>query len=90
MATIEKELRITNVLGLHGRASARLAETACRFAAEVRLLRDGEEVDAKSILDVMSVACVQGSVLTVRATGPDAGAAVAAIEALVADKFGEE
>ncbi|MDH5298943.1 MAG: HPr family phosphocarrier protein, partial [Desulfobulbaceae bacterium] len=58
METVARELRIGNVLGLHGRASARLVETASRFAADVRLVKEGEVVDAKSILDVMSVACV--------------------------------
>jgi len=90
MEILEKKLRISNVLGLHGRASASLVETASRFAADIRLVRDGEEVDAKSILDVMSIACVRGSVVTVRAKGVDAEAALTAIEILVRNKFGEE
>lgn len=90
MAVIEKELRISNALGLHGRASAKLAETASRFASDIRLLGEAGEVDAKSILDVMSVACGRGAVVKVRAVGPDAEAAVMAIEALVRNKFDEE
>ena len=87
---LEKEFRISNRYGLHGRASAKLVETARQFEADVRLVRDGEAVDCKSILDVLTLACVQGTPVTIRIEGRDAKAAMAALEKLVDDKFEEE
>jgi len=88
--SVEKELRITNKFGLHGRASARLVETARKYKADIRLVRDGNEVDCKSILDVMTMACTQGTPVTIRARGEDAEAALADLEQLMHNKFGEE
>lgn len=87
---VEKEFRIGNCYGLHGRTSARLVETARRFAADVWLIRDGEAVDCKSILDVLTLACGQGTPVTIRIEGRDAHAAMAALEQLVENKFDEE
>ncbi|MEW6593584.1 MAG: HPr family phosphocarrier protein [Thermodesulfobacteriota bacterium] len=87
---MEKEFRIGNRYGLHGRTSARLVETARRFEADVRLIREGEAVDCKSILDVLTLACVQGTPVTIRIEGRDARAAMDALEQLVANKFDEE
>jgi phosphocarrier protein HPr len=87
---IEKKVKIPNKLGLHGRASARLVEVAAQFSAEIRLLRDETEADCKSILDVLSTACTQGTTVTIRAEGEDAAEAIAALEKLLEDKFGEE
>lgn len=84
------ELTVTNKLGLHARASAKLTQVASRFAAEVWLTRNGRRVNAKSIMGVMMLAAGRGAALTVEAEGEDAEAALAAIRALVADKFGEE
>ncbi len=88
--TIEKELRITNKFGLHGRASARLVETARKYKADIFLVRDNNEVDCKSILDVMTMACTQGTPVTIRARGEDAEEALADLEELMHNKFGEE
>ncbi|MEW6500729.1 MAG: HPr family phosphocarrier protein, partial [Thermodesulfobacteriota bacterium] len=63
---LEREFRIGNRCGLHGRPSARLVETARRFEADVRLIRAGEAVDCKSILDVLTLACGQGTPVTIR------------------------
>lgn len=90
MAVCEKELVVANTFGLHGRASALLVETAKRFTADIRLSRDGMEADCKSVLDVMSLACGKGTSITIKAAGEDAEAALAALTALVAGKFGEE
>ncbi|HSR35960.1 MAG TPA: HPr family phosphocarrier protein [Desulfurivibrionaceae bacterium] len=87
---MEKEFRIGNRYGLHGRTSARLVETARRFEADVRLIRDGEAVDCKSILDVLTLACGQGTPVTIRIEGPDARVAMAALEQLVENRFDEE
>jgi len=90
METIERTFRITSIHGLHGRTSARLVETARRFASEIRLIRDGMEADGKNILDVMTLACVRNTPVTVRVRGEDAPRAMAAIEQLVRENFGEE
>ncbi|HSG75541.1 MAG TPA: HPr family phosphocarrier protein [Burkholderiales bacterium] len=83
------ELTVTNKLGLHARASAKLTQVASRFAAEVWLTRNGRRVNAKSIMGVMMLAAGRGAALTVEAEGADAEAALAAIRELVAGKFGE-
>lgn len=90
MAVIEKRVIIPNKLGLHGRASAKLVEAAAQFSSDIRLLRDETEADCKSILDVLSAACTQGTGVTIRADGEDAAEAIVALEKLLEDKFGEE
>jgi len=84
------ELTVTNKLGLHARASAKLTQVASRFAAEIWLTRNDRRVNAKSIMGVMMLAAGRGAALTVEAEGADAEAALAAIRELIADKFGEE
>ena len=83
------ELTVTNKLGLHARASAKLTQVASQFAAEVWLTRNGRRVNAKSIMGVMMLAAGRGAALTVEAEGEDAEDALAAIRELLADKFGE-
>lgn len=90
MAGLARRLVIENSRGLHGRASGRLVETAKAFSADIRLEREGNSADCKSILDVMAMACCQGSEITVRAVGGDARQALDAIEELIRAKFGEE
>ena len=83
------ELTIVNKLGLHARASARLTQVASGFQSEVWLSRSGRRVNAKSIMGVMMLAAGKGTSITVEAEGADAEAALAAIRALIADRFGE-
>ena len=83
------ELTIVNKLGLHARASAKLTQVANSFRSEVWLTRNGRRVNAKSIMGVMMLAAGKGATLTVEAEGADAEQALAAIRALIADKFGE-
>ncbi|MEW6289632.1 MAG: HPr family phosphocarrier protein [Thermodesulfobacteriota bacterium] len=90
MPECRKELVIANTFGLHGRAAAMLVETAKRFDADIRLIRDEVEADCKSILDVMSMACIKGTPIAIKAAGEDAEAALAALASLIVDKFGEE
>jgi len=80
---------IDNKLGLHARASAKLTELASRFQSEVWLSRSGRRVNAKSIMGVMMLAAGKGSTVTIETEGADAEAALTAIRALIADKFGE-
>ncbi len=85
----ERRLRIQNKLGLHARASAKLATEAGRFASDVWLAKGDIEVNAKSIMGIMMLAAAKGSELTLRAEGPDAEQALDAIETLVNERFGE-
>ncbi len=90
VTVVDKTLEITNRLGLHARAAALLVQTASRFVAKITVSKDGQEVDGKSILGLMMLAAAQGSQIQVRAEGPDAQEAMAAIEELVGQKFYED
>jgi phosphocarrier protein HPr len=83
-------VRIANKKGLHARASAKVVEAAARFQSRVTIARDGQTVDARSIMGLMMLAASEGSEITIEAEGPDAAAALAAIIALAEAKFGEE
>jgi phosphocarrier protein len=87
---IETEVEIVNRLGLHARAAAKLVHLTGRFTSQVRLAKDGEEVDAKSILGILLLAAAQGSRVWLKCDGEDEEAAVQAITELIADGFGEE
>ena len=82
--------RITNKRGLHARASAKIVEAAARFESEIMVARDGQSVNARSIMGLMMLAASQGSEVEVSAQGPDSGEALTAILALIEAKFGEE
>jgi phosphocarrier protein len=86
---VERELEIVNALGLHARAAAKLVHVASGFRSRVLVVAQGEEVDAKSILGLLLLAAPLGSRLLVRCDGPDEQAAIDAVTALVADRFGE-
>lgn len=86
---IERDLEITNRLGLHARAAAKLVNTTGGFRSQVTLERDGEQVDGKSILGILLLAAAQGTRLTVRCEGEDEAAAMAAVSDLVERKFDE-
>ena len=87
---LTREVQILNQLGLHARASAKLTQTAGRFAAEIWLARDGRRVNGKSIMGVMMLAAAKGTTLKLEVDGPDEEEAMAALTTLIADKFGEE
>ena len=84
-----EQVMITNKLGLHARAAAKLVHTASGFTSEIFIGTENEEVNAKSILGILTLAATKGTPLVVRAEGADEQAAVDAIAALFADKFGE-
>jgi len=86
---VRREVVVHNKLGLHARAAAKLVKLASGFASDVRLRRGEREVDAKSIMGVMMLAAGQGARLDIEARGEDAEEAVASLEALIADRFGE-
>jgi phosphocarrier protein HPr len=87
---IVRVMRIVNEKGLHARASAKFVQTVEKFDADVRVSRGGETVGGTSIMGLMSLAAARGTDITVEATGADAQAAIDAIEALVAGRFGED
>jgi len=86
----EREFDILNRLGLHARAAAQLVRLANGFASEIRIAKDGMEVNGKSIMGVLMLAAPKDTKILVRASGTDAEEAVAAIGELIAGKFGEE
>lgn len=87
---IEKETEIVNRLGLHARAAAKLVHTAGNFQSRVTVEKDGEEVDAKSILGVLLLAAAQGSQVTIRCDGADEQEAMRAVTDLISNRFDEE
>jgi len=87
---IVRVMRIVNEKGLHARASAKFVQTVEKFDADVRVSRGGETVGGTSIMGLMSLAAARGTDITVEVTGADAQAAIDAIEALVAGRFGED
>jgi len=86
---IRSTATISNKLGLHARASAKLTKLAGGFQCEVHLSRNGRRINAKSIMGVMMLAAGQGSEVEVETDGPDEQAAMDALLALINDKFGE-
>jgi len=81
---------ITNKLGLHARAAAKLVEAAARFQSRIQVKKDSESVDARSILGLMMLNARPGTQIEVIADGPDAPEAMHAILALIEAKFGED
>ena len=87
---MERELEIRNRLGLHARAAAKFVQTASRFKSSVKIRKNGEEVDGKSILGILLLAASQGTRLVVAVSGEDEADALAAVEDLVTRRFDEE
>ena len=85
-----RQITIRNKLGLHARAAAKLVSCASRFLSDVTLARDGQRVNGKSIMGVMMLAASQGSTIEIEVSGEDEAEALAAIEQLINDRFGEE
>ncbi|MDR0635438.1 MAG: HPr family phosphocarrier protein [Azoarcus sp.] len=84
------EVTIINKLGLHARASAKLARLADNFAADVWLERNGRRVSAKSIMGLMMLAASRGTSIVIETEGGDADEALAKIVELIANRFDEE
>ncbi len=90
MTTLTRELPITNERGLHARASAKFVKSAEGFDATVTVSKDGQSVPGTSIMGLMMLAASKGTSVTVEISGPQAEAAMNALEALVAAKFDED
>jgi phosphocarrier protein len=87
---VRKELTIRNKLGLHARAAAKIVQTSTQFQSRIRMIKNGREADAKSMLDILTLSCPQGTRIELRAEGKDAAEALAALGILFDNKFGEE
>lgn len=87
---IEKEVPITNRLGLHARPAAMFVRIASRYRSEVWVSKEGELVNGKSIMGLMMLAAGQGSKLKIRCEGPDADKAMEDLEALIKAGFNED
>jgi phosphocarrier protein HPr len=86
---MKQDIEIINKLGLHARASSKLTQTASQFQSEIWIERNGRKVNAKSIMGVMMLAAGMGSVISLEANGTDEMEALAALQALINDYFGE-
>ncbi|HET9513697.1 MAG TPA: HPr family phosphocarrier protein [Gemmatimonadales bacterium] len=86
---IERAVKVMNSLGLHARPAAQLVRLASTFQSQIELVKDDMVVNAKSIMGVMMLAAECGSTIQIRASGDDAEQALAALEKLVTDGFGE-
>jgi phosphocarrier protein len=80
---------IVNVLGLHARAATKLVQLASKFPCDVEIARDDQTANGKSVMGVLLLCGSRGTVVDVRATGERAAECVAAIGALIVNKFGE-
>lgn len=87
---ISKTYLIKNKFGLHARPSASFVQTASRFHSEIKVEKDGQVADGKSIMDLMMLAAAQGTYITVRANGEDALEALDALGILIEGRFGED
>jgi phosphocarrier protein len=85
----EREAKIINKLGIHARPAAEIVKTAGKYKSNIIIMRDDLEVNAKSIMGVMMLAAECGAVVVLRAIGDDAEAALDALAAVIANKFGE-
>jgi len=87
---IKKEIKIINELGIHARPAGMIANTSARFACDIKIVKDKMEVNAKSIMGIMTLAAGKGSVITIITNGVDEAQALAAIVDLFSRKFDEE
>ncbi|CAN5183737.1 HPr family phosphocarrier protein [soil metagenome] len=88
--TLSRDITIINKRGLHARASAKFVQCAERYDAAISVSKDQSTVGGTSIMGLMMLGAGPGSVIHVTAEGPEADAALAALSALIADRFGED
>ena len=86
----KKELLIENKLGLHARAAAQIVKSASAYSSKIVLSKDNIEVDGKSIMGIMMLAAAKGSNVMLQVHGDDEDQALAGLERLFKDKFGEK
>jgi phosphocarrier protein HPr len=88
--TARRTVEIVNARGLHARASAKFVKAAAQFDAEVKVTREGQTVDAQSIMGLMMLGAGPGCQVEIAAEGPEAGAAIETLCQLIADRFDED
>jgi len=87
---LEKKIEIKNKLGLHARAAAKFVNLANRFSSSVRIIKDGNEIDGKSILGILTLAATQGTQITLKVSGGDEAVALKALIELINNRFQEK
>jgi phosphocarrier protein HPr len=88
--SVERKVRLVNRHGLHARPAAEFVKLANQFQASIQISKDGQDINGKSIIEILLLAAEHGTELTLRAEGADAERAVASLEALIQNRFGEE
>lgn len=86
---VYKKVVLKNELGLHARAAAKIVKVSERYKALIFVEKDGIKADGSSILDILTLACPKGSILTIEAEGTDAREALSELQELIENKFGE-
>ena len=86
----DRTVTIINKLGLHARAAAKFVTLASSFASDIKVVRNGQEVNGKSIMGVMMLAASKGSEITLIINGDDEAEAIEKLSELIQDRFGEE
>ncbi len=87
---LEKKITIKNRLGMHARAAVKFVNTANRFSSTVRVVKDGDEIDGKSILGILTLAAVQGTEIILKVSGEDEDGALSALVGLINNNFLEK
>lgn len=87
---LEKKITIKNKLGMHARAAVKFVNTANRFISTVRVVKDGDEIDGKSILGILTLAAVQGTEIILKVSGEDENRALSALVGLINNNFLEK
>jgi phosphocarrier protein len=87
---LDRTVTIRNKLGLHARAAVKFVNLANRFGASVKIVKDGDEIDGKSILGILTLAATQGTSIRLVVSGKDEEAALAALVELITNRFDEK
>lgn len=85
-----KTFKLNNKLGMHARPAAAFVKIAQQFKSDVYIERNGQTINGKSILEILTLACPQNGTLTIRIEGPDVPVAMQALGNLIENKFGED
>ncbi len=87
---LDKTVTIRNKLGLHARAAVKFVNLSNRFCSSIKIIKDGDEIDGKSILGILTLAATQGTSIRLLVSGKDEEAAMAALVELIGNRFDEK
>jgi phosphocarrier protein len=87
---LDKTVAIRNKLGLHARAAVKFVNLSNRFGSSIKIVKDGDEIDGKSILGILTLAATQGTSIRLLVSGQDEEAALAALVELIGNRFDEK